>query len=503
MDSQQLVIVGGGPAGCACAIEAANLGLDVLLIDEHPQSPAAMGLDAPYFYGARLSASLSDASAVADAVLGSNDLLMECLEAGVEVLTNTCVWGVFSPDVGDPQTRGRQLGLADEERSWIINYDHLVLAPGARDLVLSFPNWHLPGVLGVKGASALLGRYGALGGRSVVVLGSGNAALAFARQALEAGVGIAGIVEPSDRILGDGVLAEELRQQGVPFYLSHTIQSALGTNEVQAARLVALSPEGEVLADAVRDVPCDTICMAYGAVPNIELASVAGCAMEFDAARGGWAPRLSARMETSVSRIHVVGDGAGVCERMILDDSIAQEQGRLAARAIAAREQLIDEAGISEGAQAAAASGGLYPPHGWLNALLQATGLDVVVCQCEEVTRRELLAVAPPRYLGTSDKAPASGLASLGECGRASQDMLKRLTRVGMGHCQGRRCRDQGIMLLAREAGIDVSAVVPGSYRVPVRPLPLDVMWADDEDPAILERWSYWLHEAEDPIPQA
>ena len=39
---EQLVIVGAGPAGCACAIRAAELGLKVLLIDEHPQSPASM-----------------------------------------------------------------------------------------------------------------------------------------------------------------------------------------------------------------------------------------------------------------------------------------------------------------------------------------------------------------------------------------------------------------------------------------------------------------------------
>jgi thioredoxin reductase len=501
--AEQLVIVGGGSSGCACAIEAAKLGLSVMLIDEHPQSTAAMGLDAPYFYGARLAASLSDTSAVADAVFGSNEALIDCLEAGVEVLVGTCVWGIFSPDAGDPKTRGKQLGLADEERSWIVDYDYLVLAPGARDLVLSFHNWSLPGVLGVKGASALLGRYGVLGGGRVTILGSGNAALTFAKRALEAGVDVAGVVEPTDSVIGDAALAEEIRSQGVKFYLLHTIQSALGENHVDAARLVALSEKGDVLPGETHDVPCDTICMAFATVPNIELASVAGCAIEFDADRGGWVPQLNGLMQSSVDYIYVVGEGAGVCEELIVEDAIANRQGRVAARAIAARVGLLEEATMDEVEQVPHTMGGTYPPEVWLRSLLDSAGLDVTVCQCEDVTRRELLSVAPPKYLGASDKAPQAGLGSLTECGRGSQDMLKRLTRVGMGHCQGRRCRDHSAMLIAQEAGLKLSAIVPGSYRVPVRPLTLEVLQATDETEEMRAQWPHWLHDVEDSLPEA
>src|SRR5689334_16057474 len=148
MAGEQLVVVGGGVAGCSAAIEAARLGLRVTLIDEHPQSLQSMSLDAPYFYGARLAAVLDDASVISERVLGANDLLMECLDAGVEILTGTCCWGSFVPGPNNVNLRNTQLGLADGERSWLIDYDHLILAPGSRDLVLSFPGWHLPGVLG-------------------------------------------------------------------------------------------------------------------------------------------------------------------------------------------------------------------------------------------------------------------------------------------------------------------------------------------------------------------
>ena len=491
----KLVVIGSGSSGCACAIEAAGLGLDVTLVDEHPQAVTAMSFDAPYFYGSRLPAQLSDESAVADSVLGSNEPLMDALEAGVDVLTGTCAWGVFSPDFGDPATRGRQVGLADAERSWIVDYDYLVLAPGARDLVLSFPKWELPGVLGVKGASALLSRYGVLGGARVLVLGSGNAGLAFARDAQAAGLDIAAILEAEDKVVGDAALAAELEASGIPILLAHTICEALGTTEVQGARIAAIGEDGRIDAGSIREIECDTICMAFGTVPNIELASVAGCAMEFVPTLSGWVPSLSASQKSSVERIFVVGDGAGVLPGAALDDQPVLEQGRRAARAIAAKEGLVEAA--QEAPVALPSATASYPPHRWLQALVAAAGQDVIVCQCEEVTRRGLLSVVPPTYLNATDRAPADGLASLGEGSRRSQDSIKRLTRVGMGHCQGKRCRDQGAMLLAGDAGIAVSEISPGSYRVPVRPLPVDILSGEPETPAMAERWPYWLWEVE------
>ncbi len=492
---QKLVVIGGGPAGCACAIEAAALGLDVMLIDEHPQAVSAMSFDAPYFYGSRLPAQLSDTSAVTDAVLGANEPLMEALEAGVDVLTSTCAWGVFGAESGDPATRGRQVGLADQERSWIVDYGHLVLAPGARDLVLSFPKWELPGVLGVKGAAALLGRYGALGGGRVLILGSGTAALAFAHDALAAGIEVAGIVEAADEVIGPEALADALRQQDIPFFLSHSIREAHGVTQVDGATLVPVAADGTI-GPAVA-IACDTICMAFGAVPNIELASVAGCAMTFNPVLGGWVPQVGADQETSVEGIYAVGDGAGVVPATVLDDALLMEQGRRAARAIARRAGLMDAGNESPAASDTSATEASYPPDRWLNSLLTLSGEDVIVCQCEEVTRRELVAVMPPRYLHASDRGPVGGLASMGEGSRRSQDAVKRMTRVGMGHCQGRRCRDQGAMLLARASRIQVAEVRPGSYRVPVRLLPVELMSGEEETPEMRDRWPYWLWEPE------
>jgi hypothetical protein len=92
-------------------------------------------------------------------------------------------------------------------------------------------------------------------------------------------------------------------------------------------------------------------------------------------------------------------------------------------------------------------------------------------------------------------------VAALPPNGQRSQDLVKRLTRAGTGHCQGKRCRDQVLMLLADAAGTDLSRMVPGSYRVPVRPLPLNVMWAGDETEEVRRKWPIWLHPVEEGAP--
>jgi hypothetical protein len=135
----------------------------------------------------------------------------------------------------------------------------------------------------------------------------------------------------------------------------------------------------------------------------------------------------------------------------------------------------------------------------WLGTLVKAGGMDVMVCPCEEVRRRDLLDIKPPGPAG--NRRSFGGVAVLSPAGRASQDSLKRVTRAGMGHCQGKRCRDQVLMLLAAATATDLAKLVPGSYRAPLRPLPLNVLCAAEETEAMRRSWPIWLHPVEEGAP--
>src|SRR6202034_3737820 len=85
-------------------------------------------------------------------------------------------------------------------------------------------------------------------------------------------------------------------------------------------------------------------------------------------------------------------------------------------------------------------------PKEWFRALTAIGSPDVVVCQCEEVTRGEVVGVRAPRYLGAPEPSRSGQVSA---ANRESQDFVKRMTRAGMGHCQGKRCREHIAMLLA------------------------------------------------------
>jgi len=495
-----VVVVGAGAAGVAAAIEAARAGADVLLIDEHPVDNDMMAMDVPLYFGQRMLASVRNRALMMERVVESNPALAEAHEAGVDVQLGTYVWGAFVNGPTVHELPGAQLGLADDRRSWLVGYDRLIVAAGARDMALGFPGWERAGVMGAKAARALMTRYRALATERLVIVGSGDLALGTAALALDHGVTVAAIVEVGDRIVGHPDVARAITRRGVPILTRHTLREARGrVGEVESVVLVEVDGTFAPVAASEREIECDTICLALGSVPAVELLQLVGARLVFRPTLGGWVPETDEWMRTSVPTVLAAGDCAGTDDAMLADPEIARSQGRLAGIAAAQSLGAIDER------QAESRAAGLSPSRGvareaehshatWLTAQIHASGWDVNVCQCEEVTRRELIEVKPPRYLKwDSPQMAARNLDTMLRDGPVNQDQIKRLTRAGMGPCQGRRCREQVALLLARAAGTTVDSIPMPSFRPPVRPLPLNVLWPEDELPAMREEWVGWF----------
>jgi NADPH-dependent 2,4-dienoyl-CoA reductase/sulfur reductase-like enzyme len=172
-----LVVIGAGPSGIAAAIEGAASGASVLLVDENPVSGALMGNDTPLYFGGRMTAATQNSDRMLEAIFMSMPDLEKAMEAGVELLLGTTAWGVYRNGPGLQSLPEQVVGLADAERSWIVGFDRIVLATGARDLAIAFPGWNQPGVMGAAALQMLLSRYGAFSGRRMVVLGSHDLAL--------------------------------------------------------------------------------------------------------------------------------------------------------------------------------------------------------------------------------------------------------------------------------------------------------------------------------------
>jgi thioredoxin reductase len=441
----QVVVIGAGPAGVAAATQAARAGEQVLLIDENPVEAALMASDVPQYYGQRMSGAVQSSARMIEQVFAATPGLEAAFELGVHVRLGVSAWGAFVNGPGLRSLPGPIIGLADREKSWTSGFDRLIVAAGARDLALAFPGWDQPGVMGANALNALLTRYEAFAGRRIVILGTGDLALATARMAYGRGVDVAAMIEVRDRPQGRPGQVEAIASLGVPILTSHAISRASGgLNGVES---VTLSP---IDGGAPVTIECDTVCLAIGLVPMIELLDVVGAALTFDPDRGGHVPKRVGETGTSLPRVFAVGDCAGV-----------------------------DDPG-----------GGGYRSD-WLRALLGQGGDAVKVCQCEEVSRAALLRVRPPAYLGDPPPAMAHrDLARLLQDGPPNQDQIKRLTRAGMGVCQGRRCREQVALMLQEESGWEIPLA---SYRAPVRPLPLKIVAAADEAEPMSENWDLWL----------
>ena len=484
-----LLVVGAGPAGLAAAIAAAGHGLSVVLVDENPVAAETMGDDVPLHFGQRMSGAVRNRTAMTEAMLEAEPALADAMEAGVDIRLGTVAWGLYAngPSVG--WLPGKVAGLSDGSASWMLGFRAVIVAAGRRDMGLAFPGWQLPGVMGATAAERLA-RCHALDARRAVVLGTSAEALLAAIVMRRAGVEVAAVVEQAGAPIGPAALLSELA--GVPILTRHVIAAAQGEAGVTGAVLARLDEGGARIAGDPVAIECDTIVLGIGAVPVIELLDAIGCRSVFSPARGGHVPETDASHMTSLPGVYAVGDCAGVWAAKSMARAVAEAEGRRAAAHAAQAAYAGDEAPVPEPATDLSA----YRLAWVRSAVVEAASgaAEAHVCQCEEVTAREILEVRPPRYLGWPHPLRNSAdLSALLGNGAPNADQVKRLTRAGMGLCQGRRCREQVAALLALGAGVDLREVPLATFRAPVRPMPLGLAGTLPQSPEMAEHWDVWF----------
>ncbi|WP_226580301.1 FAD-dependent oxidoreductase [Acuticoccus sediminis] len=472
----EIVVVGAGAAGAAAALEAARAGASVMLIDENPVSPGLIGMDVPLQFGGRATNAVQTPERLVEQIFAASPVLAEAFEAGVDVRLSTSVWGAWANGAGMSGFPGPVVGLADETRSWLVGFDRLIVATGARDLNFTFAGSDQPGVMGAMAFESLLTRYDAFAGKRIVILGSGDVAAATAALAAEHGVEVAAIVEARATLQ-----SSTLDPAGFTTLVGHVPLAA----QAGADGVTGLTVCDVADAAAREEIACDTVVVAVGAVPVIELFDVLGAARVMDPARGGHVPVLGPDGATSLPGVWAAGDCTGLG-----GDAVAE--GRAAARAALAS--------LGRAAAPAAPVGRPAGPDAiayqfdWAKALLDTGGREVMACMCEEVTRGELLDVQPPRYLGwRSNQMAQRDLRTLAGDGPVNQDQIKRLTRACMGPCQARRCREQVALTMAIGAGERPEDIPLAGYRAPVRPLPLSVLADLEETPEASRDWNVWF----------
>ncbi|MBW4022335.1 MAG: FAD-dependent oxidoreductase [Proteobacteria bacterium] len=482
----EVLVIGAGPAGLAAAMEAARLGRSVVLVDENPIAPETMGENLPLHFGGGMTQAVRNRNAMLEAVVASAPEIAEAFEAGIDIRLGTACWGLYAPSPAVGWLPGPVAGLVDGERTWMVGAERIIVATGRRDMGLAFTGWEKDGVMGLTAALRLAQRYAALRTRRAVVLGSTAETLQGALALRAAGVEIAALIETNATSAGPEALLAELERGGTQLLFGQAPKRAEGADAIEALAVGPVSADGAPIAGAEMTIACDTVLLGIGAVPVIELLDALGCRTVFDTARGGVVPVLDPAQQTTIAGVCAAGDCAGIWAEKTLDTEVARAEGRRAAGGA--------EAAVSP--PAASYDLGAYRLN-WVRAAVLETDGTAHVCQCEEVTAREILEVRPPRYLGWESRPSrrnSRDIRSLLGAAPPNPDQVKRLTRAGMGVCQGRRCREQVTALLALATGEEYGSIPAATYRAPVRPLPLMVAAAaSEESPAMAQHWDTWF----------
>ena len=320
----QAAIIGAGPAGLSAALELARCHANVCVFDENTRPGGQLFKQIHKFFGSK-----HHGAGTRGFRLGEQ-LLADCLEAGVEICLDHTVFGFF-PD--------RKLGVANGTHSFAVTADKVLIATGATERPLLFPGWTLPGVMGAGAAQTMININRVTPGERVLMIGSGNVGLVVSYQLLQAGAQVVGIVEALPKVNGYMVHANKVMRAGVPIYTSHTIQCAKGKDQVEQAVIVEIGPDFQEISGTEKALDVDTICLAVGLNPSVELARLAGCELIYLPKMGGYLPVHDERMRTTVPGVFVAGDVSGIEEA-----STAMEEGRLAGIGMAWELGLLSEA---------------------------------------------------------------------------------------------------------------------------------------------------------------
>jgi len=304
-----VLIVGGGPAGIAAALAASASDARVILCDEYPGLGGALLAE----NDARIeSTPARDWLAKAAAALRDRPNL--------RVMTRTQAFGYYAQNFVALNERIAEADLIADpdlprERLWQARAREVVLAAGAIECPLVFPDNDRPGVMLADSARRYLRQYGVRVGERVVVATSHDSAYRAALELKEAGVEVAVIADlrPDE----NGRLAEAARAAGVEVAAGAEIHGVDGRLRVKGVRLK--------VAGASRTVACDALLMSGGWTPSVHLFSQSRGKLVFNDALQVFRPGASAQRERS----------AGACNATF-DLAAAFAEGDAAGRAAAA-----------------------------------------------------------------------------------------------------------------------------------------------------------------------
>ncbi len=453
IDHYDLLVVGAGPAGLSATVAARSCGLEVAIVDEQSAIGGQIfrNIHLPY------TKNVLDNH---DYQIG-NALIKEFSTCGADFFPNTNVWGM------QVNALNNEISCNKNGKPEKITASKVLYAIGGMERAVPFKGWTLPGVM-TAGAAEIMLRSGSNLENyrdGVVLAGNGPLLLSLANHLLDHNIKILAWLDTGkfqDKLLS--IIHMGKIYNDIP-YLKRGMKMALrilkkvpiiqGAQEIEAHGQDYLEKVSYTKRNSRKELFSNCLIRHENVIPRAQIASALDLQMDFDSVQRYWHPKTDFYGRTSLNDIYMTGDGA-----FVHGGEAAISKGYLSGLVIAR------DLGVISSDEAAVRG---KPNYNLLLKLIKARNYlryvfapnkdifnvpdDVVVCRCECVTVADVRQAVKEGYNDPNE--------------------VKRMTRIGMGPCQGKMCGAAVAEIIAQERGVKIEKINMLKSRQPFNPVSL------------------------------